>query len=105
MNEEDIRQLDDRMDVFNKGFRAGEAHAKPSPETVTQFAVMNEKFLNFDSTLKSIVIEINSTKRWLIGTLFTLVFGGASLFFYIGIWKATVDTQIIILNEKIEKVK
>lgn len=53
-------ETDEKMDIWNKGFLAGEEHSKPSKETIAQFEIMNDRFQLFEEKLDGMSVKLDT---------------------------------------------
>ncbi len=51
---------DQKLELYNAGFRAGESHSKPSPETLNFMQVVEEKIKNMGNEISEIKESVKS---------------------------------------------
>lgn len=60
----------------------------------TRVTRLEEGVKNIDKTLTDIQTTVNSTKRWIMATLFGLIAGALATGIFIGSWKAGIEYRL-----------
>lgn len=85
---------EDELSIYQKGIEQGMKHCKTAPETDKRISLQEQRLNGITDALEDIKNSIDSTKRWIIGTLFGLISAALYFGFSVGTWKGGIEERL-----------
>jgi hypothetical protein len=51
-------EVDEKVDIYNKGFMAGEAHQRPSPQTTKDISLLQTNFARMEEKIDNLSMRV-----------------------------------------------
>jgi len=93
---------DNELILYQKGVEEGRKHCTTAPDTDKRISLQEQRMNGITDALEDIKDSIDSTKRWIIGTLFGLISAALYFGFSVGTWKGSIEERLLHIETEFQ---